>query len=366
MNHELLYQLALTQVPNIGDVHAKILLQHFGSASAVFAAKAPDLERLEGIGSVRAQSLRRFRDFDGLQPELKFLERYGISTHFFTEPHYPQRLQHCYDPPALLFSKGAPDLNVARIVAIVGTRNASEYGRQWTEKFISELAPFNTTIVSGLAFGIDAVAHKAALKFGLPTVAVVAHGLAHLYPSEHAGLARELVRAGGGIFTEHLSHVKPDKHHFPLRNRIVAGICDAVVVVETAVKGGSMITARLADSYNRDVFALPGRVIDKGSSGCLHLIRTQKAQLITGAEDFVESMGWTEKKNTAPTQSKLFLDLNDEERTLVEILERHSPVHIDELNLQGNFRPSQLAGLLLELEFKGVVRSLPGKQFRLA
>lgn len=363
---ELLYQLALTQVPHIGDVHARILLQHFGSASAVFRARTSELERLEGIGAVRAQALRQYAAFENLRPELRFIERYGLRTLFLTEAGYPQRLLHCYDPPALLFGKGDFDLNDGHFVALVGTRNASEYGRQWTERFVKELAGENVTIVSGLAYGIDACAHKAALRWGLPTIGVVAHGLGKIYPPEHTALARDMVRAGGGLLTEFFSDTKPDKHHFPLRNRIVAGLCDATVVVETAPKGGSMITARLADSYNRDVFALPGRVGDKGSGGCHLLIRSQKAQLLTEAAELIEAMGWKERPAAAPAQKQLFVELSAEEQGIVRLLEEAAPLHVDELNLRSGLSSGQVASVLLHLELKGVLRALPGKRYQLS
>jgi DNA processing protein len=367
MASELLYQLALTQVPHIGDVHARILLQHYGNASAIFTAKTSELERIEGIGSVRAGAIRAFKGFAALEPELDFIERYEIRTFFLTDPAYPQRLLHCYDPPVLLFGKGDMDLNAPRMVAVVGTRSASEYGHRWTEQFVADIAPLGVSIVSGLAFGIDAYAHKAALKEGLPTVGVVGHGLSRVYPAEHSGMARTMVRQGGGLLTEFMSDTAPDKHNFPLRNRIVAGITDCVVLVETAEKGGSMITARMADSYNRDVFAVPGRVGDKNSGGCNLLIRTQKAQLLTSAAELVNAMGWGESvKAPAVAQKALFPELTDEEKTIVELLQGSAPVQIDELNIRSGLRTSQVAVALLNLELKGIVSSLPGKRYQLA
>ncbi|TCJ13388.1 DNA-protecting protein DprA [Flaviaesturariibacter flavus] len=366
MSSELLYQLALTQVPLIGDVHARILVQHCGSASAVFGARSRDLERIEGIGTARAQAIRTFRGFAALEAEIDFIRRYDIRTCFLTDPGYPQRLLHCYDPPALLFFKGDPDLNASRTVSIVGTRNASDYGRRWTERFISGLAPLGITIISGLAFGIDAVAHKAALREGLPTIGVVGHGLARIYPQEHTAMARDMVRQGGGLLTEFLSETGPDKHHFPLRNRIVAGLSDCVVVVETAEKGGSMITARLADSYNRDVFAVPGRVGERNSSGCHSLIRGQKAQLLTNAGELIEAMGWEERPAAKPAQTALFAEYSENERRLLALLPAGTPVHIDELNIRSGMRTSEVAVLLLELELKGAVEGLPGKRYQSA
>jgi DNA processing protein len=365
MASELIYQLALTQVPHIGDVHARILLQHYGHASAVFGAKTSELERIEGIGSVRARAIRAFNDFKKLEEEADFIRRYDIGTYFLTEPGYPRRLLHCYDPPVLLFGKGALQLNESKMIAVVGTRNASEYGRRWTEQLVADLVPFNVTIISGLAFGIDAVAHRAALQHGLPTIGVVGHGLAKIYPYEHTALARDMVRGGGGVLSEFFSDVKPDKHNFPLRNRIVAGLADCVIVVETASKGGSMITARLADSYNRDVFAVPGRVSDRNSGGCHELIRSQKAQLLTSAGDLVEVMGWGDQKAPRAAQKELFPDLAPEEEPLVRLLQEGTALHIDELNLRSGLRTSEVAVLLLGLELKGLVQSLPGKRYQL-
>ena len=237
MNQDLLYQLALTLVPNIGDVHSKILVQHYGDAQTIFNAKKSDLEKIDGIGAVRAKSLKDFTDFESAEKEIDFISRYKIQTLFLTDKSYPQRLLNCYDSPTLLFYKGSADLNASKIVGIVGTRSNTEYGKSFTEKLVKDLSEQNILIVSGLAFGIDAYAHKAALKNGLPTVGVVGHGLQTIYPSEHAGLAKEMLKKDGGILTEFFSNTKPDKHNFPLRNRLVAGICDATVLVETNIKG---------------------------------------------------------------------------------------------------------------------------------
>jgi DNA processing protein len=366
MMPEELCRIALTLVPHIGDVHARILVQQFGSASAVFQAPARDLEALEGIGTTRAFALRSFRGFDQAEQELRFIKSKGIRALFLTDSDYPRRLLHCYDPPALLYSKGTTDLNASRTVAIVGTRKPSDYGRQFTEQLIAGLAPHRVTIVSGLAFGIDALAHQLALRHGLPTLAVVGHGLHTIYPTEHTALAREIITAGGSILSEFTSGTKPDKHHFPLRNRIVAGLCDATVVIETGMKGGSMITARLADSYHRDVFALPGRVSDARSSGCNHLIRLQKAHLLTGADDLLEGMGWNEKAlPPKPAQRSLFPELTPEERQIVDLLQGQETAHIDTLNGAGSLSPSTVAAALLSLELQQVVRALPGSRSKL-
>lgn len=364
---ELLYQLSLTLVPNIGDVHAKILVQQFGSATSVFKAPLSTLEKIEGIGTVRARSIKVFNDFASAEEELKFIEKYKIKTLFLTDPAYPQRLLNCYDSPTLLFYKGKADLNFSKILGIVGTRSNTEYGKNITEKIIKDLANENVLIISGLAFGIDALAHKAAIKNHLPTVGVVGHGLDKIYPPENAGLAKDMIKNGGGILSEFFSGTKPDKHNFPLRNRIVAGLCDATLVVETNIKGGSMITANLADAYNRDVFAIPGKINDKSSSGCNHLIKYNKAILLTDADDLLEIMGWKEKKKEKPRKQKeLFIELTAEEKQVVGLLQQKETLHIDEINLKSGLSSSSIAAAILNLEIQGVIDTLPGKLYKLS
>ena len=366
MNNELLHQLALTLVPNIGDVQAKILIQHFGEVSAIFKAKTSTLEKIEGIGNVRAKSIKEFNDFHIAEKEQQFIEKYKIKTFFLTDPEYPKRLLNCYDSPTLLFYKGTADLNASKIVAIVGTRTNTEYGKQFTEKLVKDLSEQNITIISGLAFGIDAMAHKAALKHGLPTVGIVGHGLDKIYPSENSSLAKEMIREDGGILSEFFSGTKPDKHNFPLRNRIVAGISDATVVVETNIKGGSMITGNLANAYNRDVFAVPGRTTDAKSSGCNHLIKYNKAILLTDADELLELMGWKEKSKTkTKKQKELFIELTPEEKQVVQLLQDKETVSIDEINLSSGLSSSSIAAAILNLELQNVVASLPGKMYKL-
>jgi DNA processing protein len=365
MNNELLHQLALTLVPNIGDVQAKILIQHFGEVTAIFKAKTSVLEKIEGIGVVRAKSIKEFDDFHIAEKELEFIEKYNIKAFFLTDKDYPKRLLNCYDSPTLLFYKGPADLNASKIVAIVGTRTNTEYGKQFTEKLVKDLSEQNIIIISGLAFGIDAMAHKAAIKNNLPTVGVVGHGLDKIYPSDHAGLAKEMIKNGGGILSEFFSGTKPDKHNFPLRNRIVAGISDATVLVETNIKGGSMITGNLANAYNRDVFAVPGRTTDTKSSGCNHLIKYNKAILLTDAEEILEVMGWKERKTKTKKQKELFIELSQEEKQVVQLLQEKETVSIDEINLSSGLSSSTIAAAILNLELQNVVACLPGKMYKL-
>jgi DNA processing protein len=366
LNSELLYQLALTEVPNIGCVRAKILITEIGSAEKIFKTKPGQLEKIEGIGSVAAQAIKSFHDFSKVEEEINFIEKYRIKPLFLTEKNYPQRLLNCYDSPTLLFYKGDADLNASKIISVIGTRNHTDYGKQLTEKLIKELTAQNVLIVSGMAFGIDALAHKAALKNDLPTVGVLAHGLDQIYPPEHSNLARDMLKHGGGLLTEFRSNTKPDKHNFPTRNRIVAGMCDATVVIETGIKGGSMITAELANGYNKDVFAVPGKVTDNKSAGSNYLIKSNKAMLLTDAQELIEVMGWEERKKAInKRQKEIFIEMSANEKIVVDILKEKESVHIDEINLKSNLSSSAVAAAILSMELQGVVTSLPGKLYKL-
>jgi len=368
MDSELHYQLALTLIPNIGPVQAKILLQHC-NAEEIFHAKKTFLEKIEGIGPVRAASVAAFKDFSKAEEEIKFIEKYKIKPLFVTDKDYPKRLLNCYDSPTLLFYKGTADLNAAKIVCIIGTRSNTDYAKQVTEKLVKELASQNVTIVSGLAFGADAIAHKAAVKNNLPTVGVLAHGLDQIYPAEHAGLAKDMIKHNGGLLTEFKSKSKPDKHNFPTRNRIVAGMSDATIVIETGLKGGSMITAELANSYNKDVFAIPGKVTDAKSVGCNYLIKNNKAMLLTDAAELIQVMQWEDKvqrKKDKRSQRELFIEMTADEKTIAAILREKETVHIDEINGKSGLSSSAVAAAILNLELKGVIISKPGKMYSLS
>lgn len=362
MNQELLYQLALTEIPNIGCVQAKILIEHFGDAESVFKSKESGLKNIEGIGEIKAHSIKSFKDFSNAEKEIKFIDKFKIHPLFITDKNYPKRLLNCYDSPTLLFYKGAADLNHSKIAAVIGTRNHTEYARQLTDKLINELASQDILIVSGMAFGVDALAHKAAIKNNLRTIGVLAHGLNQIYPSQHSNLAKEMIQHGGGLLTEFRSNSKPDKHNFPIRNRIVAGMSDAVIVIETDIKGGSMITAELANGYNKDVFAFPGKTTDNKSAGCNYLIRNNKAILISKAEELIQSMGWEEKKKpSSRKQRELFIELTEEEKKIIKILQEKENVPIDEINFKSGLSSSAVAAAILNLELQNVIKSLPGK-----
>lgn len=366
MPSERLYQLALTLTANIGCVAAKNLVEHFGTAEAIFTAKENHLSHLEGIGTVRAKSIKAFKDFARCEQELKFIEKYKIQPLFLTDVAYPKRLLQCYDSPTLLFYRGTADLNASKTISIIGTRGCTEYGKTFTEKLVKDLAAENISIISGMAYGIDTVAHKAAVKNNLPTVGVLAHGLDSLYPPENASLAKQMVKENGGLLTEFMSNTRPDRHNFPTRNRIVAAMADATIVVETDIKGGSMITAELATNYNRDVFAVPGKTTDIKSKGCNHLIRQNKAALITNAQELLEMMNWLplpEKKRKV--QRQLFIEMTTEEKIIFELLNIDGQMQVDELYIKSGLSSSSAAGALLSLELQNVVQSFPGKVFKL-
>ncbi|MGC4233143.1 MAG: DNA-processing protein DprA [Niabella sp.] len=364
MKNPLLYQIALTLIPHIGCVQARNLLAHF-EPEEIFKARISALEKIEGLGEVRIRSIRNFNDFAAAEEELAFIEKYKIQPLFIKDPAYPQRLLNCYDAPTLLYYRGDADLNQSKIVAVVGSRTHTDYGKAETEKLIEGLASSGVLVVSGLAYGIDSVAHKAALKNKVATVGVLAHGLDKMYPSSHAGVAREMIK-NGGLLTEFRTKTKPDRHNFPSRNRIVAGISDATIVMETDIKGGSIITAELANGYNRDVFAYPGKVTDKKSSGCNQLIKTNNAMLLTDVKQLLETMGWISPQKAQANKTKqLFVNLTADEKMIVNLLSEKGELSIDEINWQSGLCSSTVAVCMLNLEMQNIIQSLPGKRYRL-
>jgi DNA processing protein len=366
LNNNLLQKIAITLIPNIGCVHAKLLLQHFNNdIEQLFKAKIKDLSVIEGIGEVRAKSIKYFDDFAIAEKEIAFIEKYKIQPLFISDENYPKRLLNAYDSPTLLYYKGNADLNTKKIVAIVGTRSNTDYGKKITENLVEELSNQNVLILSGLAFGVDAIAHKAAVKNKMSTVGVLAHGLDKIYPPDHTKLATEMVTKNGGLLTEFRSGTKPDRHNFPTRNRIVAALADATVVIETDLKGGSMITAELANSYNKDVFAYPGKSVDVKSAGCNFLIRTNKANLITNAKDLVNFMCWDEVKQKPKKQRELFVELTDNEKIIVAVLQKADAIHIDEMYALSGLTNGEVANALLTLELNTIIKTMPGKMIKL-
>lgn len=368
MHPDLLYQIALTLIPHVGPVQAKALVAQLGSARAIFTCPTDILKKIENIGDLRATAIKNFKHFDTAEQEINFIQQHRITPLFITDPAYPKRLLHCYDCPTLLYYKGSANLNNPKTVAVIGTRTNTEYGRIVTDQLIEGLSSLGLLVISGLAHGIDAIAHRAALKNSLPTVAVLAHGLNQVYPVQHTSLAREIVKEGGGLLTEFRSTSMPDRYQFPARNRIVAGMADATIVVETGVKGGSIITAELANGYNRDVFAFPGRITDQRSAGCNHLIRQNKAGLITDAASLMEIMNWgdeTRKAKHRSRQKEIFIELTKNEQAVVNLLRDRDPVHIDEINLRSGLPNSTVAAAILNMELQNVVVAHPGKRYSL-
>jgi DNA processing protein len=364
MDEHLKYKIAISLLPSIGDILAKRLVSYCGSAEAVFKEKKTILEKIPGIGNFHANAVINHAVFARAEEEITFIEKNNITPVFYLDKEYPKRLTHCEDSPVLLYFKGNCNFNSEKVISIVGTREATEYGKQLCERLISDLAVHQPIIVSGLAYGIDICAHKAALDNGLSTVCGLAHGLDKIYPPLHRSTAEKMLEHGGWL-TDFMSNVKPDRENFPRRNRIVAGMSDATIVIESKVGGGSLITADIANSYNRDVFAFPGRVDDECSVGCNNLIKQNKAALIQSAADIVYIMGWEQKKNNAPIQKQLFVELNKEEEVVVNVIKEKTSITIDDLCLICKMPMSKVSGLLLTLEFSGIVKSLPGKMYRL-
>ncbi len=352
-------------IPGIGDIGAKKLIAYCGGAEAVFKEKKQHLIKVPGIGEKGAKNILSAAVIDEAEAEVAFMNKNGIIAHYYLDKSYPQRLLHCEDGPILLFTKGKVDLNAGKMVAIVGTRNATIKGKAFCEKLIEEIAIHQPTIISGLAYGIDITAHKAAIKNGLQSFAVLASGLNKIYPKAHSNTAKKL-QDFGGIISDYRSKTVMMPMHFAERNRIVAGMADAVVVIESSEKGGSLITADLANGYNRDVFAIPGRVDDSQSVGCNRLIKSNKAALLESGKDLEYIMGWEKKSDSKKNkQVQLFIDLNPEEKTIIDILKEKESVSIDELSLFANLSISKTTTALLNLEFSGIVQSLPGKMYQL-
>jgi DNA processing protein len=363
MRHtELFYLLALQKADGIGDVTAKRLLSHFGSAEEIFKSKPSQLAKIDGVGSVRLHSLRESALFPKAENELRFIESNGIGWNYFADEDYPAALRNCPDCPILIFRKGNIDLSQKRIVSIVGTRNMTARGSEFVESLVAELALFDPVIVSGFAFGIDIAAHKAAMHSGLQTVAVVAHGLNRIYPRMHQKFLPGVLE-NGGLMTEFWSDSDPERAHFIRRNRIVAGLSQATIVVESGEKGGSLITANFANDYDREVFAVPGRPGDLYSKGCNDLIRTSRAHVLTSAADLIYLLGWGDNPKSKPVQRELAF-LGETESCVVSALQRGRQ-QLDDLALDCSLPVSALSALLLELEMKGVVRALPGRQFEI-
>lgn len=362
---DLQYVLALQHVPNLGDSSAKKLIRHCGSAEGVFREKRNHLMKIDGIGSFKIQQLDEKVHLEAAEKEMKFIEANHIKVLYYQDEAYPEKLKHCYDGPIVMFQRGNVDLKRKKILSLVGTRRPTPTGLDFCRKLIEDLAPLDPVIVSGLAYGVDIAAQKAAMENGLQTVGCLAHGFNQIYPRAHEKYV-EKIEQHGGFYTDFWSSDPFERTNFLKRNRIIAGVSEATVVIESAEKGGSLVTADIANSYNREVFAVPGRPSDQQSSGCNNLIKRQQAHLLSSAADLIFMLNWQLEEKKAPIQKQLFVELNDEEQLVYGFLETNGKEQLDIIALNCSIPTFKAATLLLNMELKGVIRPLPGKLFELA
>ncbi len=364
MTNDLYYKIAISKIPKIGAILSKNLIAYCGGAKEVFQSKKNELLKVPGIGEGMARDISKGMDV-GLklaEKECHHLDKNNIKALFYLDEEYPQRLKHYHNCPVILYYKGNADINHKRIIAIVGTRKPSLHGKLNCEELVEGLAAYDTLVVSGLAYGIDVTAHTKCLNQGIPTIGVLGHGMSMVYPAEHRKVAKEMTM-NGGLLTEFTHDTSPEREFFPMRNRIIAGMCDALVVVETASKGGSMISAHIANDYSKDVFAIPGRLNDKMSAGCNHLIKTHKASLLESVADIAYVLRWESKEGQTGRQKSMFIELNKKEQQIVDLLKEAEDLSVDKLCHKTKINSGEMASLLLNLEFKGLVKPKPGKRF---
>jgi len=365
MNSEdLLYALALQHIPNLGDSTAKKLLRKFENAENIFREKKSNILKIDGIGTTRIKELYDSKHLKAAEQELKFIQQNNIQTHYFQDSSYPDKLKHCLDAPILLFSRGNINLKAKRIISVVGTRQITQPGISFCERFIEDLAALDPVIISGFAYGVDITAQRAAVKNKLQTIGCLAHGLNQIYPKSHKKYMAE-IELNGGFFTDFWSTDKFDRNNFLKRNRIIAGLSEATVVIESAEKGGALVTADIANSYDREVFAVPGRPSDKFSIGCNNLIKAQQAHVLTSAADLVYILNWQIEEKQKSVQKQLFVELEVEEQILYDFLRTEGKTELDQVALHCKLPTFKAASLLLNLELKGAVRPLPGKLFEI-
>lgn len=364
----LKYAIALSKLKGIGSIKAKNLMAHAGGYEEVFKLNSTELGKIPGIGSVLAKQIHSQLGskqlFDEVENELKFIEKNKITPLVFKEENYPINLAQCEDGPIVLYTLGNINFNTTKIISIVGTRKITEYGKEVCKKILEGFVGEDVLVVSGLAYGVDSFAHQTCVDLGLQTVGVLAHGLDRIYPATNKKLASKMCD-NGGLATEFMSETNPDRENFPKRNRIIAGLADATLVIESARKGGSLITAEIANSYSRDVFAVPGKIGDTYSEGCNYLIKTNKAHLVSSVDDINYIMNWNLGEPKQKTvQKQLFLDLTEDETKIQKVFEKTELLSIDSISAQTDLSSSTIAMTLLELEFKGVVKALPGKIYK--
>lgn len=363
MEKNLLHNIALTLIPDVGPIIAKVLISYCGSAEAVFTASKRELSKIPQVGLKTIERVKNSKEaFIKAESEISYLEKIGGSATVFHSDLYPQRLKHFDSSPLVLYCRGEMNLNHPRTVAIIGTRKPTEQGKINCEKLIAGLQKYDVQIISGLAFGIDTCAHSESVKQGIETIGIMGHGLDRMYPAANKKLASKMLEKGG-VLTEFTTGTNPDRENFPMRNRIIASMSDVIIVVESKKRGGSIITAEFANTYNKDVFAIPGRVNDEVSQGCNRLIKQHKAHLLESAEDVGYIMRWDEMDSDKVIQKSLFIDYSPLEQSVIDLLIKSQQITVDDLNFELKLPPSELASMLLNLEFKGAIRSLPGKKY---
>jgi DNA processing protein len=365
MDQNRLSLLALHFIPGIGDYLIRQLVSYCGTAEKVFKIPKGKLLKIPGVGMVTAEAIIQGKPFSLAEKELRKAEKEKVELLFFTDKNYPSRLRQVNDAPTMLYAKGNMDLENPKTVAIVGTRQSTAYGRECVENLVRDLIPHQALIVSGLAYGIDIHAHKHAVKNNLPTVGVMGSGMDVIYPWAHREVATKMMELGG-LLTEHPFGTQPDAHNFPARNRIVAALSDAIIIVEAAEKGGALITADIGNSYNKDVFAFPGNVKQSHSAGCNNLIKSNRAHLITSVRDLQYIMNWDIGVKPVKHEPVVLDGYEPNEQLIIKtLLENNRQLMIDEISWKTNLPISQIASLLLTLEFKGIIASLPGKIYKL-
>ncbi|SNY95077.1 DNA-processing protein DprA [Flagellimonas pacifica] len=361
---EIIAALRLQAIPNIGDITSKKLIAHCGSPNAIFKDKMRNLLKIEGIGEMTLKGLYDTIYLKEAEAEYKYVMDKKIEFSYFEDRDYPYNLKHCIDGPILLFRRGKMNLRSTKIISVVGTRNITGYGTSFCEAFIEEIAPLNPIIASGFAYGVDITIQKLAIEAGLQTIGCLAHGLNQMYPKVHKKYVSK-IEENGGFLTEFWSTSNPDRENFLKRNRIIAGLSEATIVIESAEKGGSLVTADLANGYNREVFAVPGRSTDKFSKGCNDLIKRQKAHMLTSAAELVYLLGWDleEKKEKEAIQKQLFVSLDETEQSIYSYLQMNGKQILDIVALECKLPIHKTSSTLFNMEMKGVVRPLPGKLF---
>jgi DNA processing protein len=362
----LKHKIALSLIPRIGDINARKLVAHVGSVEGVFFEPYNSLVKIPGIGTSLAKYICERSYLDTAEKEAIYIAKNNIRTFFYLDADYPFRLRQCEDSPVVFYFRGNSDLNAPKILSVVGTRNATSRGKEICDRIISGLAHGHSDliIVSGLAYGIDISAHKAALSNKLQTIGVLSHGFKTTYPSVHRSIA-ESMKSNGGLITDFLSDEQPERNNFIKRNRIIAGISDATLVIESGIKGGALITADIAGSYNRDVFAVPGRPEDQWSAGCNSLIKRNKAALVENSDDIEYYLDWKPERSKLPVQRLLFSELPDDEKLVFENISREGEMNIDHLCRVTNIPVNKLSSMLLQMEFNGIIKCYPGNIYRI-